>query len=202
MLTFDTHSLHLCQPQEPKGKKHIADVLLSHWNDNIKRFNNSYVNYFPVFSAWIKPYPVFYVRHLSWSFSWPRSPLAAVTEAVSKKKNKKNRKFINLTLKLLKKIAFYMKFSHFCFFSRPYFSVNIQNTMTFVLEQILYLCAVGFSCFRVSMSVNCTDCPPPLVLKTFPWGNFKGHTSIHRRINKETHTHNKQGIGPLRQISI
>lgn len=28
---------------------------------------------------------------------------------------------------------------------------------------------VGDSCFRVSISVNCTACPPPLVLKTSPW---------------------------------
>lgn len=39
-------------------------------------------------------------------------------------------------------------------------------------DLLLRLGAVGHSCFSVSMSVNCTACPPPLVLKTLPLINL------------------------------
>lgn len=67
-----------------------------------------------------------------------------------------------------------------------------EISQPFVLEQILHLGAVGHSCFRVSMSVNCTACPPPLVLKTLPCGKEESHTNEQRRIEEETHTHNQQ----------
>lgn len=64
-------------------------------------------------------------------------------------------------------------------------NVNVVKLMlTFVLEQMPYLGTAGFSCFRVSISVNCTACPPLLVLKTSPWRNFKRHTNS--RIKKDT----------------
>lgn len=73
-----------------------------------------------------------------------------------------------------------------------YCSVDIQ------LLQILHLSADGHCCFSVSMSVNCTACPPPLVLKTLPWGSKeKPRTNVQKRIQVETHAHREQWKTPM-----
>lgn len=73
-----------------------------------------------------------------------------------------------------------------------YCSVDIQ------ILQILHLSADGHCCFSVSMSVNCTACPPPLVLKTLPWGSKKKpRTNVQKRIQVETHAHREQWKTPM-----
>lgn len=54
------------------------------------------------------------------------------------------------------------------FWYYSHISLCTQKYITF-LYIILYLGANGQTCLRVSMSVNCTACPPLLVLNTSPW---------------------------------
>lgn len=63
-----------------------------------------------------------------------------------------------------------------CWFNVTSIYVHIQRG--FLLVQRTYLSAAGFSCLSVSMSVNCTACPPPLVLKTSPWRNSQTQTGL------------------------
>lgn len=58
--------------------------------------------------------------------------------------------------------------SQMCDFNISVMLRHLQIKPPMVLEQIQYLDAFEHSCFNVSMSVNCTACPPPLVLKMLP----------------------------------
>lgn len=177
------HSLYLCLPLEAERREtHDLWIIFTVYQE--------LCTFSPGFPVWIKPYSVFHVVHLTWCFWRARSPLSALTGTECSQFNgqffcRPLWKYFELVMSTMLipqyetakdnilKVAFTQNVWIKCWFHSTYFYAHTQLMLTFVLEKMPYLGAAGFSCFRVSISVNCTACPPLLVLKTSPWRNFK-----------------------------